>query len=333
MSTPFFSIVIPTYDRAKTIGRAIDSCLIQTFQDYEIVIVDDDKSSDDMTAAVSPYRDRCDINLILDHKGKAAAARNTGVRLAKGQYIAFLDADDAWLPEKLEICHQRLSAEPNALFYSQNYVDRGVGKYWIKPSRGLNAGEDIYEYLFLHKGWVHPTSIVVNTEAARRCPFREDLSFGDDTQLAVDFWQDGTPIRMIEEPLTVYHDLYEVGRLSQTPAFERKNTVEHTSFIDWVESHREHMSEPAWLGYRAFFYSRFIAGASPLKSLKEIWRACYAGPVSAKKCLAQTAQTFMPGLYRRLSDQMVKLRGLESMDPDHHSNQNTIETPAQSTNA
>lgn len=333
MSQPFFSIVIPTYDRARTIGRAIDSCLAQGCQDYEIVIVDDDKSSDDMEAAVAQYRDRCEINLILDHKGKAAAARNTGVRLAKGKYIAFLDADDAWLPDKLEICHARLSAEPDTLFYSQNFVDRGVGKYWIKPSRGLAEGEDIYEYLFLHKGWVHPTSIVVNTEAARQCPFREDLSFGDDTQLAVDFWRHGTPIKMIEKPLTVYHDLYEVGRLSQTPAFERKNTVEHTSFIDWVESHREHMSEPAWLGYRAFFYSRFIAGASPLKSLKEIWKAGFSGPVSFKKCLAQTAQTFTPGLYRKLSDQMVKMKGLSSMSTDDHEPVGSTDTPVQSTNA
>ncbi len=314
MSRPFFSVVVPTYDRARTIGRAIDSCLSQTFTDYEIVIVDDDKSSDDMEAAVAPYRDKCEINLILDHKGKAAAARNTGVRLAKGRYIAFLDADDAWLPDKLEICHQRLSAEPDTLFYSQNYVDRGVGKYWIKPNRGLGEGEDIFEYLFLHKGWVHPTSIVVDADTARKCPFREDLSFGDDTQLAVDFWRNGTPIKMIEKPLTVYHDLYEVGRLSQTPAFQRKGAVEHTSFIDWVESHREDMSDSAWLGYRAFFYSRFIAASAPLTSLKEIWRACFNGPVSARKCLSQTAQTFMPGIYRRLTDVLVRIKGLPSIE-------------------
>jgi len=333
MSRPFFSIVIPTYDRARTIGRAIDSCLIQTFQDYEIVIVDDDKSSDDMEAAVAPYRDNCEINLILDHKGKAAAARNTGVRMAKGQYIAFLDADDAWLPDKLELCHQHLLAEPDTLFYSQNYVDRGVGKYWIKPGRGLKDGEEIYEYLFLHKGWVHPTSIVVDADTARKCPFREDLSFGDDTQLAVDFWRNGTPIKMIDKPLTIYHDPYEVGRLSQTPAFERKNTVEHTSFIDWVESHREHMSESAWVGYRAFFYSRFIAGASPLKSLKEIWRASLTGTASPKSCLAQTLQTFAPGLYRRLTDQWVRIKGLKSMEQGNQDAAEQVNSAVQSSNA
>lgn len=314
MSRPFFSVVIPTYNRARTIGRAIESCLSQTFSDYEIVIVDDDKSADDMTAAVAPYRDQCEINLILDHKGRAAAARNSGVRLSKGRYIAFLDADDAWLPDKLEICHQRLTEEPDTLFYSRNYIDRGVGKYWIKPSTGLADGEDIYEYLFLEKGWVHPTSIVVDTATARKCPFKEDLSFGDDTQLAIDFWRNGTKITMIDKPLTIYHDLEEHDRLSQTPVFQRKGTVEHTSFIDWVASHREHMSDSAWLAYRAFFYSRLIAATSPLESLKEIWRACLKGPVSVRRCLSQTAQTFFPGLYRRLSDFVVRIKGIPSIE-------------------
>jgi len=311
MPGPIFSIVIPTYDRAKTIGRAINSCLMQTFQDFEVLIIDDEKSSDNIARVVSQYRDRLEIKLILNHKGTAAAARNTGVRVAHGQYIAFLDADDMWLPRKLEICYRRLQSEPEALLYSQNYVDRGVGKYWIKPSSGLKPAEDIYEYLFLRKGWVHPTSVVLCASTARKFPFQEDLSFGDDMQLAVDLWRAGISIRMMEEPLTVYHDLYEIGRLSQSPAFNRADTREHISFIEWVETHREYMSQPAWLGYRAFFYSRFIALSAPFEALKEIWSACFVGHIGVKKSLAQTIQTFAPGIYRRMSDQIAKVFGME----------------------
>lgn len=314
MNRPFFSIVIPAYNRAKTISRALDSCVAQTFRDFEIVIVDDDKSTDDMAAAVAPYRDRCDIELVLKHKGKAGAARNTGVRLAKGRYIAFLDADDQWLAHKLEICHARLQAEPGTLFYSQNIVDRGVGKYWIKPARGLEQGESIYDYLFYHKGWVHPTSIVVDVETARKCPFTEEISFVDDTKFAVDVWRAGVPMKMIEEPTTVYHDPYEPGRLSQASAFDPENNPEQFAFFAWMESLHGEMSDTAWLGYRAFFRSRLTARSAPLASLKDVWRVCTEGPAGVKKGVMQTIQTFTPHFYRRLCDLAVRMNGFESVE-------------------
>ena len=309
MSDPLFSIVIPTYNRAGTVTRAIDSCLAQSCQDYEIVIVDDDKSEDDMAAAIAPYEGRCTIRLKLDHHGKAASARNEGVRLARGRYLAFLDADDAWLPEKLETCRRRLEREPEALFYSQNYVDRGVGRYWIKPARGLRDGEDIFDYLFADKGWVHPSTIVLPADTARAHPFREDLSFGDDTQFAVDLWKSGVTIRMIEEKLAIYHDPPQFDRLSQSPVFEKGKTPTHTSFIDWVESHRGEMSERAWLAYRSFWRSRFVAPVSPRRALADIWSA--RETAGTKRCLSQTVQTFAPRSYRRLADLVARFRGVD----------------------
>ena len=318
MTDPLFSVVIPTYNRAVTIPRAIDSCLAQTCQDYEIVIVDDDKSKDDMAAAIAPYEGRCTIRLKLDHHGKAASARNEGVRLARGRYVAFLDADDAWLPGKLETCRRHLEREPEALFYSKNYVDRGVGRYWVKPSRGLRDGEDIFDYLFVDKGWVHPSTIVLPTGAARAHPFREDLSFGDDTQFAVDLWQAGTPIRMIDEILAIYHDPPQFDRLSQSPVFERGRTPTHTSFLDWVESHRDDMSPRAWTAYRSLWRSRFVAHVSPGHAFADIWQA--RGSVGMRRCLSQTVQTFAPRGYRRLADVVARFRGVDpvTLPPSVH---------------
>jgi len=307
MTAPLFSVVIPTYNRANTIARAIESCLAQTCQDYEIVIVDDDKSKDDMAAAIVPFADRCTIRLKLDHQGKAASARNEGARLAAGRYVAFLDADDAWLPEKLETCRVHLEREPNALFYSQNYVDRGVGRYWVKPSRGLREGEDIFDYLFVDKGWVHPSTIVLPTEAARAHPFREDLSFGDDMQFAIDLWKAGTTIRMIDAKLAIYHDPPQFDRLSQSPVFEKGKTATHSSFIEWVESHRSEMSDRAWLAYCSFWRSRFVAPASVTGALTDIWSA--RENVGTRRCLSQMVQTFAPRSYRRLADVVARFRG------------------------
>jgi len=313
MNQPFFSVVIPSYNRAKTIHRTLDSCLAQTFRDFEIVIVDDDKSTDDMTAAVAPYRDRLDIELVLDHAGKAGAARNTGVRLAKGRFIAFLDADDEWLPTKLELCHSRLQAEPGTLFYSQNVVDRGVGKYWLKPSRGLGADESIYDYLFYEKGWIHPTSTVVAVDIARAHPFTAEISFVDDTKFAVDVWRSGVPMKMLDEPTTIYYDPYEPGRLSQASAFDREANPEQLAFFAWMESLRSDMSERAWLGYLSFWRSRLTAHATPWQSLKEVWRVGLYGPASMKKCVMQTLQSFTPHFYRRLCDLAVRFKGYDTV--------------------
>lgn len=311
MSEPLFSIVIPTYNRAGTIGRALDSCVAQTFQSFEIVVVDDDKSKDDMAAALAPYESRCTIRLKLAHHGKAASARNEGVRMAQGRYIAFLDADDEYCPEKLERCAALLEKEPQTLFYSQNYIDRGVGKLWVKPARGLGEDENIFDYLFVHKGWVHPTSIVVDAATAKANPFREDLSFGDDTQFAAELWRQGVKIRMIEEPLTIYHDQSQADRLSMSPIFERGDAPTHTSFMDWVESQRPHMSDDAYAAYRAFFRSRFLAHQTPLRALSDIWSGGIGGKLGLKRCLSQTIQTFAPGLYRKLSDVVAKRRGVD----------------------
>lgn len=98
---PKISVIIPTYNRAHLIPRAIKSVLNQTYQDIEIIIVDDN-STDNTEEIVKNFKDirlkyiRHNIN-----KG-ASAARNTGIKASKGEYIAFQDSDDEWFPDKLE---------------------------------------------------------------------------------------------------------------------------------------------------------------------------------------------------------------------------------------
>jgi glycosyltransferase involved in cell wall biosynthesis len=99
MSTPSISVVIPTYNRARTVGKAIDSILSQTFGDVEIIVVDDG-STDDSTAVLASYCGR--IRTIRQENQGVSAARNAGIRAANGKWIAFLDSDDQWHPTKLE---------------------------------------------------------------------------------------------------------------------------------------------------------------------------------------------------------------------------------------
>ena len=101
MRTPHVSVVIPVHNRPELLSRALRSAVGQTFTDLEIIVVDD-ASTDGIGPAVASVRDGR-VRLIRHQTRQgAAAARNTGVRHARGAYLAFLDSDDEWLPHKLE---------------------------------------------------------------------------------------------------------------------------------------------------------------------------------------------------------------------------------------
>jgi glycosyltransferase involved in cell wall biosynthesis len=97
---PKVSIILPTFNRADTIVRAIKSAQAQTFQDWELIVVDD--GSTDNTAALIDGMDRR-LTLIRQENRGFTEARNTGIRSAGGNYLAFLDSDDEFLPHHLEL--------------------------------------------------------------------------------------------------------------------------------------------------------------------------------------------------------------------------------------
>ena len=114
MTSPYVTVLIPAYNAAATIQRAVDSVLAQTYHDFEIVIVDD--GSRDATAEIIAAYDSPAIRLLrLARNQGESGAMNEGIAVAKGELIAFLDADDEWLPTKLAKQVQALQANPNAV--------------------------------------------------------------------------------------------------------------------------------------------------------------------------------------------------------------------------
>lgn len=101
MQNPKISIVIPTFNRAHLIKKAIESVLSQTFEDFEIIIVDDG-STDNTSEIINNLQDERINYIKLEKNSGSCAARNKGIKISKGEWIAFLDSDDFWLPTKLE---------------------------------------------------------------------------------------------------------------------------------------------------------------------------------------------------------------------------------------
>jgi glycosyltransferase involved in cell wall biosynthesis len=97
------SFIVPTYNRAHVIRRCIESALDQTYQDFELLIVDDG-STDETFSMVQPLLQLSHVRYLRHEKNKGSqAARNTGIKHARGDYIAFLDSDDTWIPKKTEL--------------------------------------------------------------------------------------------------------------------------------------------------------------------------------------------------------------------------------------
>lgn len=119
--SPVFSVIIPTFNRDKLIVTAINSVLGQTFQDFELIIVDDGSSDNtkQVVCAISDER----IKYIYKENGGQNSALNVGLRNAQGVYVAFLDSDDIWFAEKLQKVYEKFQKDPEvAVVYHQTGV-------------------------------------------------------------------------------------------------------------------------------------------------------------------------------------------------------------------
>lgn len=128
------SVIIPTYNSVQQLPEALDSVFNQTYQDFEIIVVDDG-STDNTRELLEGFKNR--ITYLYQENGGPSKARNTGIRASKGQYIAFLDADDHWLPPKLEQQIKLIESDPRlGLVFSDAEYFSGeksmVGSYWKK---------------------------------------------------------------------------------------------------------------------------------------------------------------------------------------------------------
>lgn len=126
---PRFSVVIPTYNRSAALHEAICSVLQQTFDDYEIFVVDDG-STDNTKEVVASFSDRRIKYLWIPNSGGPATPRNIAIDKSSSDWVCFLDSDDLWYPSKLGIINQNIVAHPeaDAFCHDQNYFDRHTGK-------------------------------------------------------------------------------------------------------------------------------------------------------------------------------------------------------------
>lgn len=156
---PTVSVIIHTYNNEKFIGETIDSVLGQTYSDYEIIVVDDG-SVDRTHDALLPYLHK--IRYHYKENGGIASAKNAGIRLSEAEFIAFLDHDDLWVPDKLDVQMKYFAANPQVgLVYGKYASFRGDTELRIKPEKGYSGW--IFTRL-LSKSIIQTSTVMVKRE-------------------------------------------------------------------------------------------------------------------------------------------------------------------------
>jgi glycosyltransferase involved in cell wall biosynthesis len=161
MNPPLVSVVIPTYNYAHFVAEAVASVLAQTYRQFEVIVVDDG-STDNTPERLGPYMEQ--IRYIYQENQGLSAARNTGIKEAKGEFVAFLDSDDAWHPRKLELQMAYFAARPQASLVAAkeiNDIRDGWGEHDVEATAAdrIITLDDI-----LIKSRFSPSSVVARKE-------------------------------------------------------------------------------------------------------------------------------------------------------------------------
>ena len=118
---PLVSVVIPTYNHARYLGRALQSVLNQTYTNWEMIIIDN-HSTDNTDEVMTGFTDPRIIYLKIHNNGVIAASRNAGIRAAKGEWIAFLDSDDWWTADKLQVCFDSINHKVDLIYHNLEII-------------------------------------------------------------------------------------------------------------------------------------------------------------------------------------------------------------------
>ena len=289
------SVVLPTYNRAHTVRAAIDSVLAQSYEDFELIVVDDG-STDDTPAVVGDVSDPRVQYLRLPENRGANVARNVGIRESDGKYVAFQDSDDVWRPRKLELQVTELERAPEdvGVVYTGYYrVDSGVKQYG--PRNKETVAGDIHEEMLKGNGWFIPTAVA----AVRRACF-DTVGLFDERLQRLQDWEMWLRIskqyefEFIHEPLIekrMQHDQESIR--SDTEAFVHAMELILSVYREEFRAVNRLAQHQRQLGYQ------YLRNGDPLRGRRYFLRAI-KNDCSAVSVAAAIAGMAGPSNYQRI---------------------------------
>jgi len=224
-----FSVIIPTYNRDNFIKTTVDSVLDQTFKGFELIIIDDG-SKDNTKSILEGYTNKLTC-IYQDNKG-VSFSRNRGLEASRGEYIAFLDSDDKWTPDKLEKVASFIKLYPDVkIFHTQELWYKQGSVHNPKTKHKKPTG-----YIF--KNCLKLCSISISTAVVKKELFEEIGSFNEDLVVCedYDFWIRASskyPVHLIDKALTIK----DGGREDQLSSiFKCKDKFRIKSILNLINS-------------------------------------------------------------------------------------------------
>ncbi len=201
MSRPLISVIIPTYNRLELLKLTLESVRNQTFGDFEIIVVDDGSSD-----GTGEWLSRQDDLITLRQKNAGiATSRNNGIAAAKGEWVAFLDHDDLWAQDKLQIQADFIKAHPDHVLVAAKHVR--LGKGYSVPRKPVWIKGDLFVDVF-SKSFIHTSSVIIRKDIIKSIGgFPSKYGFADEFQVWLKIAHDH-PIGYFDKPL-VFIRFYE----------------------------------------------------------------------------------------------------------------------------
>ncbi|MBD2447501.1 glycosyltransferase family 2 protein [Nostoc sp. FACHB-152] len=242
------SVVIPTRNRPQIVIRAVKSALAQTLPTVEVIVVVDGPDEATVQALSQITDPRLRVIELATNVGPSGA-RNTGVREAKGNWIAFLDDDDEWMPQKLQL---QIDVAKNSQFkfpvVSSRFVAFTPKGEFIWPRRLLEPTEHLSEYLFVRKslflgeGFMHTSTLFTKKELLIKIPFNINKSKHEDWEWLFEVNnQEDVGIEFVPEPTAYWHSDIGQQRLS--------NKGNWQYCLEWIKSVQHLITPQAYSSY------------------------------------------------------------------------------------
>lgn len=203
---PSISVIIPHYNNSDTIEDTLNSLVQQTKPVYEVIIVDDfSLEYASLIDIVDSYRNKLPIKLIRNKENRNGAfSRNEGIKIATGKIIAFLDADDIWLPEKVQTIMEKVHEfGKDNLFFSKVKIF-SKGNFVITMPNQFNPNIHVSEYLFLEDGFIQTSSIFCSATIAKNILFQDKFKRHQDYDFVLRAAFNGVKFYFINKELSIY---------------------------------------------------------------------------------------------------------------------------------
>lgn len=301
MKTPFFSVIIPLYNKENYIKATLNSVVLQTFANFEIIIIDDVSTDNSLISAQQINDERIHIISHPVNKG-LSASRNTGIKKAKAEIIAFLDADDLWKPDFLEKIHQLVLQYPEASLFATKFEEIYPENVIVTHPFDVKTG--IINNFFkvsLNQSIYYPSSLCVRKEAFSEIGlYNEFITFAEDVDFNIRA-HISHKIAYYNEPLMRYRMASE-NQITHTSL--KNKTI--TDFDFYEEKYPERKDLKKYLDFHRYVTAKLYKLSDDRKGYKKMLKGIDLNNLNYKQKLLLYAPTFVLKGIKKVKALLIK---------------------------